>query len=52
MESTRPPKSNRKLQSEDDREEVTQKLFSVQSREVADREHDRLIQIMVILWLS
>src|SRR5713101_570826 len=31
MESTRPPKSNRKLQSEDDGEEVTQKLFIIQS---------------------
>ncbi len=31
MESTRPPKSNRKLQSEDGGEEVTQKLFNVQS---------------------
>jgi beta-N-acetylhexosaminidase len=31
MESTRPPKSNGKLQSEDDGEEVTQKLFIVQS---------------------
>ena len=45
MESTRPPKSNRKLQSEDDREEVTQKLFSVQSREVADREHEKALKI-------
>src|SRR6266849_6647120 len=31
MESTRPPTSNRKLQSGDDGEEVTQKLFIIQS---------------------
>ena len=31
MESTRPPTSNRKLQNGDDGEEVTQKLFTIQS---------------------
>ncbi len=37
MESTRPPTSNRKLQSGDDGEEVTQKLFIIQSSDTSGK---------------
>jgi beta-N-acetylhexosaminidase len=37
MESIRPPTSNRKPQNEDDREEITQKLFTIQSSDKSGR---------------
>ncbi|HEY6284971.1 MAG TPA: hypothetical protein VIX20_04870, partial [Ktedonobacteraceae bacterium] len=37
MESTRPPTSNRKLQNGDDGEEITQKLFTIQSSDKSGR---------------